>query len=86
MKILNIKEQIENLPLDFLTKNRILELTIKANAYDVINHVSKFNLPQAFDWNSTREGGDYWLKVFIELEKYDYAEKQKIDQENQNEG
>jgi len=86
MKILNIKEQIENLPLDFLTKNRILELTIKANAYDVINHVSKFNLPQAFDWNSTSEGGDYWLKVFIELEQYDYAEKQKIDQENQTEG
>jgi hypothetical protein len=52
------------------TKNRILELTIKANAYDVINHVSKFNLPQAFDWNSTREGGDYWLKVFIELNNF----------------
>lgn len=84
MKILNIKEQIENLPLDIFTRQRILELTIKAQSYDVINHVSKFNLPQAFDWKATREGGDYWLQVFIQLEKYDYETNKANNQENQN--
>lgn len=77
---MNIKEQIENLPLDIFTRQRIMELTILAQQYDLINHISKFNLPQAFSWKDTREGGDYWLSVFIELEKYEYEKNQKSSQ------
>lgn len=88
INIMNIKEQIEHLPLDLFTKQRIMDLTIKAQSYDMINCYAEFNLPQAFSWNLTSEGGDYWLKVFVELEKIkyekqlNYAKDQKSNQEN----
>jgi hypothetical protein len=80
--ILNIKEQIELLPVDLFTKQRIMELTIKANSYDMLGCYAEYNLPQAFDWVHTTEGGDYWLKVYIEIEKFKYETKQKSDQKN----
>jgi hypothetical protein len=65
----NIKEQIESLKLPQMTRNRILELVIFAQSYDLRNDYSEFNLPQAFDWIGTREGGDYWLDVYMTLNK-----------------
>jgi hypothetical protein len=65
----NIKEQIECLPLPQMTRTRILELVIFAKSYDLRNDYSEFNLPQAFDWIGTREGGDYWLDVYMTLNK-----------------
>jgi hypothetical protein len=65
----NIKEQIECLPLPQMTRTRILELVIFAQSYDLRNDYSEFNLPQAFDWIGTREGGDYWLDVYMTLNK-----------------
>ena len=65
----NIKEQIECLPLPQITRTRILELVIFAKSYDLRNDYSEFNLPQAFDWIGTREGGDYWLDVYMTLNK-----------------
>jgi hypothetical protein len=78
----NIKEQIQNLPLDIFTIQRIMELTIKANSYDMLNCYAKFNLPQAFAWNLTTEGGDYWLQVFVQLERHEYEKNQKNHKEN----
>jgi len=65
----NIKEQIESLKLPRMTRDRILELVIFAKSYDIRNDYSEFNLPQAFDWIGTREGGDYWLDVYMTLNK-----------------
>ena len=65
----NIKEQIESLKLPQMTRDRILELVIFAQSYDLRNDYSEFNLPQAFDWIGTREGGDYWLDVYMTLNK-----------------
>jgi hypothetical protein len=52
-----------------------LELVIFAKSYDLENCETEFLLTQAFDWLKTREGGDYWLNVHIELEQYKF-EKQ----------
>jgi hypothetical protein len=65
----NIKEQIQRLKLPQMTRDRILELVIFAQSYDLQNDYSLFNLPQAFDWIGTREGGDYWLDVYMTLNK-----------------
>jgi hypothetical protein len=65
----NIKEQIQTLKLPRMTRDRILELVIFAQSYDLQNDYSQFNLPQAFDWIGTREGGEYWLDVYITLNK-----------------
>jgi hypothetical protein len=65
----NIKEQIQSLKLPRMTRDRILELVIFAQSYDLKNDYSEFNLPQAFDWIGTREGGDYWLDVYMTLNK-----------------
>jgi len=74
---MNIKEQIRKLPVDEHIQTRILELVIFAKSYDLENHTSEFNLPQAFDWIHTREGGDYWLSVHIELEQYKFEKLRK---------
>ena len=84
INIMNIKEQIENLPLDLFTRQRIMELTIKAGSYDMLNCTAEFNLQQAFPWILTSEGGDYWLKTFVELEKIRYEKEQKRIQESKN--
>jgi hypothetical protein len=65
----NIQEQIASLKLPRLTRYRILELVILAQSYDLKNDYSEFNLPQAFDWIGTREGGEYWLDVYMTLNK-----------------
>ena len=72
---MNIKQQIKNLPVDERIQTRILELVIFAKSYDLENCETEFLLTQAFDWIKTREGGDYWLNVHIELEQYKF-EKQ----------
>jgi hypothetical protein len=66
---LNIKQQIKLLPLQESLRTRILELTIFAKSYDLENDYSQFNLPQAFDWVSTREGGDFWVDIYYKLNK-----------------
>ena len=69
----NIKEQIKSLPISEHLQTRILELVIFAKSYiNLQNNYSEFNLPQAFDWIGTREGGDYWLNVYKELEQYKF--------------
>jgi hypothetical protein len=65
----NIKEQIASLKLPRMTRDRILELVIFAQSYDLQNDYSEFNLPQAFDWIGSREGGEYWLDVYMTLNK-----------------
>ena len=65
----NIKEQIQSLKLPRMTRDRILELVIFAQSYDLQNDYSEFNLPQAFDWIRSREGGEYWLDVYMTLNK-----------------
>jgi hypothetical protein len=65
----NIKEQIHSLKLPRMTRDRILELVIFAQSYDLQNDYSVFNLPQAFDWIGSREGGEYWLDVYMTLNK-----------------
>ena len=65
----NIKEQIKNLKLPRMTRDRILELVIFAQSYDLENDYSEFNLPQAFNWITSREGGEYWLDVYMTLNK-----------------
>jgi len=65
----NIKQQIKELPLPEGLKNRILELVIFAKSYDLQNDYSKFNLPQAFDWIGTREGGDFWIGIYYKISK-----------------
>jgi hypothetical protein len=69
----NIKEQIQTLKLPRMTRDRILELVIFAQSYDLQNDYSEFNLPQAFDWIGSREGGEYWLDVYMTLNK-NYSE------------
>jgi hypothetical protein len=71
----NIKEQIQRLKLPQMTRDRILELVIFAQSYDLQNDYSEFNLPQAFDWIGSREGGEYWLDVYMTLNK-NYPENQ----------
>lgn len=66
---LNIKQQIKLLPVAESLRTRILELVIFAKSYDLENDYSQFNLPQAFDWVSTREGGDYWIDIYYKLNK-----------------
>lgn len=66
---LNIKQQIKLLPVAESLRTRILELTIFAKSYDLENDYSQFNLPQAFDWVSTREGGDFWIDIYYKLNK-----------------
>lgn len=66
---LNIKQQIKLLPVEDSIRTRILELTIFAKTYDLENDYSQFNLPQAFDWVSTREGGDYWIDIYYKISK-----------------
>lgn len=66
---LNIKQQIKLLPVAESLRTRILELTILANSYDLENDYAQFNLPQAFDWVSTREGGDYWIDIYYKISK-----------------
>lgn len=70
---LNIKQQIKLLPVAESLRTRILELTIFAKSYDLENDYSQFNLPQAFDWVSTREGGDYWIDIYYKLNKDETA-------------
>jgi hypothetical protein len=65
----NIKEQIKTLKLPRMTRDRILELVIFAQSYDLENDYSEFNLPQAFNWITSREGGEYWLDVYMTLNK-----------------
>jgi hypothetical protein len=65
----NIKEQIQTLKLPRMTRDRILELVIFAQSYDLQYDYSEFNLPQAFDWIGSREGGEYWLDVYMTLNK-----------------
>ncbi len=66
---LNIKQQIKLLPVAESLRTRILELTIFAKSYDLENDYSQFNLPQAFDWVSTREGGHFWIDIYYKLNK-----------------
>lgn len=66
---LNIKQQIKLLPVAESLRTRILELTIFAKSYDLENDYSQFNLPQAFDWVSTREGGDFWIDIYYKISK-----------------
>jgi hypothetical protein len=69
---MNIKQQIRKLPVDERIQTRILELVIFAKSYDLENCETEFLLTQAFDWIKTREGGDYWLNVYKELEQYKF--------------
>jgi hypothetical protein len=74
---MNIKEQIRNLPIDERLQTRILELVIFARSYDIENCNTEFLLTQAFDWIHTREGGDFWLNVHIEIEQYNFEKLRK---------
>ena len=74
---MNIKQQIKSLPVDERIQTRILELVIFAKSYDLENCETEFLLTQAFDWIHTREGGDYWLNVHIELEQYKFEKERK---------
>ena len=74
---MNIKEQIRNLPIDERLQTRILELVIFARSYDLENCHTEFLLTQAFDWIHTREGGDFWLNVHIEIEQYNFEKLRK---------
>jgi len=71
-----VKEQIRSLPIDEYVQTRILELVIFARSYDLESNV-EFRLTQAFDWIKTREGGDYWLNVHVELEQYAFEKQRK---------
>jgi len=70
-----IKEQILELPLPVDLRLRILELTTKAGTYIINIHTSDFRLTQAFDWLQTREGGDYWLQIFYQIEQHEALQK-----------
>jgi len=74
---MNIKQQIRKLPVDERIQTRILELVIFAKSYDLENCETEFLLTQAFDWIHTREGGDYWLNVHIELEQYKFEKERR---------
>lgn len=74
---MNIKEQIRNLPIDERLQTRILELVIFARSYDLENCETEFLLTQAFDWIHTREGGDFWLNVHVEIEQYNFEKLRK---------
>ena len=74
---MNIKQQIKSLPVDERIQTRILELVIFAKSYDLENCETEFLLTQAFDWIHTREGGDYWLNVHIELEQYKFEKERR---------
>lgn len=74
---MNIKNQIRSLPVSEQVQTRILELVIFAKSYDLENCETEFLLTQAFDWTKTREGGDYWLNVHIELEQYNFEKLRK---------
>jgi len=74
---MNIKEQIRNLPIDERLQTRILELVIFARSYDIENCNTEFLLTQAFDWIHTKEGGDFWLNVHIEIEQYNFEKLRK---------
>lgn len=74
---MNIKEQIKNLPISEALQIRILELVIFAKSYDLENCHTEFLLTQAFDWLKTREGGDFWLNVHIELEQYKFEKENR---------
>jgi hypothetical protein len=74
---MNIKQQIKSLPVSEELQTRILELVIFAKSYDLENCFTEFRLTQAFDWIKTREGGDYWLNVHIELEQYKFEKQRK---------
>ncbi len=66
-----IKDQILDLvflPVDL--RIRILELTTKEGSYIINIHTTEFKLTQAFDWVKTREGGDFWLNVFMQIEQF----------------
>lgn len=76
VKHLKVREQIRSLPVDEYVQTRILELVIFARSYDLESNV-EFLLTQAFDWIKTREGGDYWLNVHIELEQYNFEKLRK---------
>jgi hypothetical protein len=67
---MTIREQIHRLPFPERVRQRILELTIFAQSYELDKDHSKFNMPQAFSWNETREGGMYWLELYARLENY----------------
>lgn len=67
----SIAQQINELPFDFLTKGRILELVAKAKSYS-LNDTKKFDLKSAFMWNETAEGGDYWYEMELQLFKQNY--------------
>jgi hypothetical protein len=74
---MNIKEQIRKLPIDERLQTRILELVIFARSYDLENCETEFLLTQAFDWIHTREGGDFWLNVHVEIEQYNFEKLRK---------
>ena len=74
---MNIKEQIKNLPISEALQIRILELVIFAKSYDLENCHTEFLLTQAFDLLKTREGGDFWLNVHIELEQYKFEKENR---------
>jgi hypothetical protein len=73
----NIREQIRSLPVNEALQTRILELVVFARSYDLENCYNEFLLTQAFDWIHTREGGDFWLNVHIELEQYKFEKERR---------
>jgi len=62
-----ILEQINDLPFDLFTKERIKMLVIKAGSYYLHESGKKFDLKSAFMWNETTEGGEYWYELELQL-------------------
>jgi len=63
---MTIAEQIDTMPLNFLLKSRIKELTTIAGIFPM-ESTQQFKLMQAFNWRETSEGGMYWYELDLTL-------------------
>lgn len=64
---MTIKEQIDALPFDLFTRERIKQLVVKAGSYDLNESGKIFSLRAAFKWAETSEGGEYWYTMDLSL-------------------
>jgi hypothetical protein len=64
---MTIKEQIDALPFDLFTRERIKQLVTKAGSYDLNESEKIFSLRAAFSWTETTEGGEYWYEKDLAL-------------------
>jgi phage tail tube protein FII len=65
---MTVSEQIDTMPLNFLLKSRIKELTSRAGNFQM-ESTEKFKLMAAFSWCETSEGGEYWYELDLTLLK-----------------